>query len=133
MSSICAIEGRLLNKLTYMLTIYGDEGALRVVVAQTDLDRGSLGPHEHFLDILVEVGLEVGCRDATSPCDRIHFVLLHLKKGPVLRFRYLLDEDIEERLSLLEGDFDCEALFGSSEPVKDLDGQSGDGSHAWDV
>jgi hypothetical protein len=31
-----------------MLTIYGDEGAPRVVVAQTDLDRGSLGPHEHF-------------------------------------------------------------------------------------
>jgi hypothetical protein len=32
MSSICAVEGRLLNKLTYMLTIYGDEGAPRVVV-----------------------------------------------------------------------------------------------------
>ena len=116
-----------------MLTIYGGEGALRVVVAQTDLDRGSLGPHEHFLDVLVEVGLEVECRDATSPSERPHFVIVKLKKGPVLRFRYLVDEDIEERLSLLEGDVDCEALFGFAEPVKDLDGQSGDGSHAWDV
>lgn len=116
-----------------MLTIYGDEGTPRVVVAQTDLDRGSLGPHEHFLDVLVEVGLEVECRDATSPSDRIPVVLLHLKIGPVLRLRYPVDEDIEERLSLIEGDFDCEALFGFAEPVKDLDGQSGDGSHVWDV
>ena len=103
-------------------------------MAQTDLDRGSLGPHEHFLDVLVEVGLEVECGfGPISPCDRIHFVLLHLKKDPVLRLRYPVDEDIEERLSLLEGDFDCEALFGFAEPVQDLDGQSGDGSHAWDV
>ena len=102
-------------------------------MAQTDLDRGSLGPHEHLLDILVEVGLEVGYGDATSPSELQHFVLLHLKIGPVLRLRYPVDEDIEERLSLLEGDFDCEALFGVADLVGDLDGQSGDGSHAWDV
>jgi hypothetical protein len=65
--------------------------------------------------------------------DRSDFVLLHLKKGPVLRSRYLVDEDIEERLSLLQRDVDCEALLVVVDLVSDLDGQSGDGRNAWDV
>ena len=122
------------------LLLPGDEEAFRVGVAQTELEYGGLGHHEHFLDILVEVGLELGCRVGVSdigapisPSDRSNFVLFHLKKGPVLRSRYLADEDIEERLSLLQGDVDCEALFVVADLVSDLDGQSGDGSHAWDV
>ena len=79
---------------------------------QMDLHYRAILPHAHMTEVLVERGLEVTNRIPAPgvgmhpPAEGVHSVDTDTQLGPVLRITCLVDETIEERLSLSHGDVD---------------------------
>ncbi len=83
---------------------------------QIDLTRGAILLREHCLETLVETAFEVLRRDRDArrrhqpPGGDMVSVHMILQFGPVLRTTELVDQTIEDRLSLMDGNVDLGSL-----------------------